>query len=223
MRYWPVLDVLPHGDAPICEIGSGAAGLSSWTGRPIIGVDPGPDERHGGVIALPNLRRVVGDGAHVPLADGSVAATVAVDTFEHIPSSERARVVAEMIRVTQPGGRIVIIGPTGREAGEADRWLLQSLRNPGPEPPWAAWLEEHMTMGLPTVDEMTALLQGSRVGRLRSAGYLNVSLWRVMHTAAMSGPRLGPAHVPVWGSFARVARRYRRGPFYRWMFVADLT
>jgi SAM-dependent methyltransferase len=159
----------------------------------------------------------------VPLENESVAATVAVDTFEHIPQHERMHVVKEMSRVTAAGGRIIIIGPTGREAGEADRWLLQALRNGGPGPPWADWLEEHIEFGVPTFDEMSALLEGPRVIRIRSAGYLNISLWRVMHLAAMRGPRLGPAHVPVWGSFARVARRYHRGPFYRWMFVADLT
>ena len=69
---------------------------------------------------------------------------------------------------------------------------------------------------------MRALLESPRVVRVRSAGYLNLWFWRAMHLAALRGPRLGPAHAPVWGPFARLARRYRRGPFYRWMFVADL-
>ena len=223
MRYWPVLDALPPGQGPICEIGSGAAGLSSWTERSIIGVDPGSDERHGELVALPNLTRVIGNGARVPLEDESVSAVVAVDTFEHIPSHVRASVVTEMIRVTERGGRVIIIGPTGPGAAEADRWLLRTLRNRGPAPYWAVWLEEHVEMGVPSVDEMRSLLDNPRVSRVRSAGYLNLTFWRVMHLAAMSGLRLGPAHAPVWGSFARVARRFRRAPFYRWMFVADLT
>jgi SAM-dependent methyltransferase len=223
MRYWPVVDALPAGEAPVCEIGSGPAGLSTWTTRKVIGVDPGSDERHGELAAMPNLERVVGDGAHVPLPDRSVIATVAVDTFEHIPPSSRAVVVDEMTRITAPGGRLVIIGPTGARAADGDRWLLATLRRHGPEPTWAEWLDEHVENGLPTIEEMRSLLRSPRVTRVRTAGYLNVWLWRAMHLAAMKGPRLGPAHVPVWAPFARLARRYRRGPYYRWMFVADLA
>ena len=98
------------------------------------GWDPGPDDRHGDVVALPNLERVQGNGARVPLGDRSVAATVAVDTFEHIPAGERSAVVEEMLRVTAPGGRLVIIGPTGSAAADGDRWLLRTLRRNGPEP-----------------------------------------------------------------------------------------
>ena len=222
MRYWPAVDALPAGDDPVCEIGSGPAGLSSWTDRKIIGVDPGSDDRHGDLIALPNLQRVIGDGTHVPLADRSVIAAVAVDTFEHIPRPLRPVVVSEMTRITAPGGRLIIIGPTGPPAAEADRWLLAALRRRGPEPPWAEWLDEHLDNGLPTLEEMHSLLESPRVMRIRSAGYLNLWFWRAMHLGAMSGPRLGPAHAPTWGVFARAARRYQRGPFYRWMFVADL-
>ena len=174
------------------------------------------------MVALPNLERVQGNGARVPLGDRSVAATVAVDTFEHIPAGERSAVVEEMLRVTAPGGRLVIIGPTGSAAADGDRWLLRTLRRNGPEPSWARWLHEHVENGLPTAEEMRALLESPRVVRVRSAGYLNLWFWRAMHLAALRGPRLGPAHAPVWGPFARLARRYRRGPFYRWMFVADL-
>jgi SAM-dependent methyltransferase len=223
MRYWPVVDALPARNAPVCEIGSGPAGLSSWTERRVIGVDPGSDERHGELTPLPNLERVVGDGADLPLADRSVMAAVAVDTLEHIPHARRPAVVSEMARVTAPNGRIIIMGPTGAAAAQGDRWLLEMLTEQDPEPEWAVWLEEHLSNGLPTLAEMHALLALPRVIRVRSQGYLNLGLWRIMHLAAVRGPRLGPAHSPVWGTFARLARRYARRPFYRWMFVADLS
>jgi SAM-dependent methyltransferase len=186
-------------------------------------VDPGDDDRHGELVALPNLQRVVGDGARIPLAEGSVIAAVAVDTFEHIPPAQRRAVVSEMERVTAPGGRLVIMGPTGPRAAEGDRWLLDTLKRRNPAPPWAVWLEEHLENGLPTLSEMQELLDSPRVVRVRSRGYLNLWLWRTMHLGALKGSRLGAAHGPVWGAFARVARRYARGPFYRWMFVADLS
>jgi len=222
MRYWPVVDALPDGDDPVCEIGSGPAGLSTWTDRKIIGVDPGSDDRHRELAPLPNLERLVGDGTNVPLADRSVTAAVAVDTFEHIPAAKRRGVVREMERVTAPGGRVIIMGPTGGPAAEGDRWLLETLRAQERPPDWALWLEEHLENGLPTQMEMTSLFDSPRVVRVRSQGYLNLRFWRMMHLAAIKGPRLGPAHVPIWGAFARLARRYADGPFYRWIFIADL-
>jgi SAM-dependent methyltransferase len=224
MRYWPVLEALPPDCDTVCEIGSGAAGLSTWTEATVIGVDPGSDDRHGDFRALPNLRRVLGSGSAIPLSDRSVSATVAVDTFEHIPPDERQQVVDEMIRVTRPGGRVVIIGPIGPEAAAGDRWLFDRLSNPGPAPDWSQWLVEHFEMGVPTVGEIAQLLARPRVERVISAGYLNVHLWRMMHSVAMK-PRhhLGRLHGPVWGTFALIARRYRRGPFYRQMFVAYLS
>jgi SAM-dependent methyltransferase len=223
MRYWPVLSALPICDGVVCEIGSGPAGLATWTQRPIIGIDPGPDDRHGVVTALPNLRRLVADAAGIPLPDESVCAAVAVDTLEHIPAHARGRVVAEMIRVTQRRGRVIIIGPTGPEAAEGDRWLLRTLYSDGGRPDWSVWLEEHIELGLPTAEDLNAFLDCRRVNAVRSAGYLNLTFWRMMHLAARSGPRLGPLHGPVWQPFASVAWQFRRPPFYRWMFVAELT
>jgi SAM-dependent methyltransferase len=222
-RYWPVIDALPDDDErSICEIGSGPAGLASWTPRPVIGVDPGADERHGGVAPLSNLRRVLGDGSAIPLESRSVGAAVAVETFEHIPRAARPAVAAELIRVTRPGGRVIVMGPAGAAAGRADRWLLDHLEGLPRVPEWSIWLSEHMEMGLPTVPELEGLFADRRVARVTSTGYFNVALWRIMHFAALHGPRLGPAHAPLWGMFARLAHRYRRGPFYRWLVVADL-
>ena len=222
MRYWPVVDALAGVTGPVCEIGSGPAGLASWTDRQVIGVDPGGDERHGDFRALPNLERVVGDGAHIPLASDSVAVAVAVDTFEHIPQPSRHAVAAELVRITRPGGRVVVIGPTGPAARAGDAWLLETFRRRDRVPDWAVWLAEHVEMGVPTVDEMVSLFSDEPVVSVAQTGVLNVRLWQVMHLAALRGPRLGPAHVPLWGSFARLARRYHRGPFYRWMFVAEI-
>ena len=41
LRYRPVVDALPAIDLPICDVGSGRAGIAAWTSRPVIGVDPG--------------------------------------------------------------------------------------------------------------------------------------------------------------------------------------
>src|SRR4051794_33315994 len=111
LRYRPVVDALPMIDLPICDVGSGRAGIAAWTDRAVIGVDPGSDERHGGGVQPPNMTRVHSDGAHLPLGDASVSAAIAVDTFEHIRAADRQAVIDEMKRVTAPGGRVIIIGP----------------------------------------------------------------------------------------------------------------
>ncbi len=233
MRYEPVLDVLASGGSRICEVGSGAAGIARWTTRPVMGVDPGPDDRHGDLVAPENLQRVMGSGDAIPLADGSVAASVAIDTIEHIPRELRDRVVAEMVRVTASGGQVIIIGPTGAPAAMADRRLLDLLHRRGTYGGWTTWLEEHIEFGLPSIEEVDGYLRSlARVQHVGVRGELNLTLWWIMHRIAMGlFPRVGPLryvphpipyHAQLWAPVAILARRYRRGPFYRYMFVASI-
>jgi Methyltransferase domain len=233
MRYEPVLDVLPPVDGAICEVGSGSAGIARWTSRRIIGVDPGPDDRHGDLMTPPNLERIIGSGAAIPLGDGSVTACVAIDTVEHIPREHRAAVIAEMVRVTASGGRVVIIGPTGAEAADADRRLLNRLHQRGIYGGWTTWLEEHIEFGLPSQQELDGYLRSlPRVRSISVQGALNLRLWWAMHNAAMGLPRVGPLrrvphplplHAHIFSPIAILARQYRRGPAYRYMFVAEIA
>jgi SAM-dependent methyltransferase len=230
MRYLPVLGVLPADGSAICEVGSGAAGLARWTDRPVIGIDPGPDERHGELTVPANLTRVDGRGEAIPLDDAAVAACVAIDTLEHVPATMRAAVIAEMVRVTKPGGVVVLMGPAGAEAALADRRLLDTLHRRGTFGGWTVWLEEHLEFGLPTVEDLeTYLTANQRVNDVDVRGELNLRLWWAMHRAAMGVPRRGPlrriphptpVHAYVWTPLAVAARSYRRGPFYRYMLVA---
>jgi SAM-dependent methyltransferase len=223
-RYWPVIGALPDGPLPVCEVGSGPSGLARWTDREVIGVDPGDDDLHVDHRPVPNLRRVVGSGAAIPLEDASVAAAVAADTMEHVLPDERAATVAEMVRVTAPGGRVVLIGPTGPAAAEADRWLIEQFHRRGGLPPWAIWLSEHEERGVPAIEELTAWLSLPRVRAVSVRGVLSVRHWKTMHLAAMGAlPRFGPLDPLVWQPFADFALHDRRGPFYRQVVVADVT
>lgn len=60
LLYEPVVAALPHSELGVCEVGSGPAGLAEWTDRPILGIDPGSDARHGSLQQPPNLRRLRG-------------------------------------------------------------------------------------------------------------------------------------------------------------------
>jgi SAM-dependent methyltransferase len=226
LRYLPVAGALPRSALPICEVGSGPAGLAAWTDRDVIGVDPGPDDRHGPTPRPPNLRRLDGDGSHLPLDDRTAAAAVAVDTMEHVPPSARRAVVEEMVRVTAPEGRVIIMGPTGEAAARGDRFVLARLRSLGVGIEVAGWLEEHFENGLPTVEEVVDLLSGDRIERITVRGYFNLRLWRVMHRAAMGDlPRLPREHLIhhlIWAPFGALARRVNRPPCYRSLVVAHL-
>jgi SAM-dependent methyltransferase len=226
LRYRPVVDALPHLDLPICDVGSGRAGIAAWTDRPVIGVDPGEDDRHGAGLQPPNMTRIRSEGANLPLDDLSAAAAVAVDTFEHIPRADRQAVVDEMKRVTAPGGRVIIIGPASPEAAEGDRRLLQRWIARDPQNPVVGWLREHVENGLPTVEELVELLGQSRITTVSTTGIFNLRLWWLMHRRAMGDfphPR-GSHHVHhlAWGAVGVVARHWPRGPFYRHMVVAEL-
>jgi len=225
LRYLPVVEALPASGLPVCEIGSGTAGLAAWTDRAVVGVDPGPDERHGEVVAPANLLRVRGDGAHVPLADRSACAAVAVDTFEHIPPDARGAVVDEMKRVTADGGRVVIIGPSGPAAVDGDRRVLARMREIGADH-IIVWLEEHFEHGLPTAQELVGLLGDERIASIEVTWVFNIRLWWLMHSVVSRRiPEPWPMHRVhhlVWRPVAEVARRVHRGPCYRCMVVAQL-
>jgi SAM-dependent methyltransferase len=226
LRYSPVVNALPISALPICEVGSGPTGLAAWTPRIVIGVDPGADDRHGDVNIAPNFQRVEGDGANIPLPDASVSAAVAVDTFEHIPHEARAAVVSEMKRVVVDGGRLIMIGPTGPAAAAADAKVLSRWRERGETSGVVEWLSEHQQLGLPAVDELVCYLDGERVRSVRVQGVLNVQLWWLMHRALLgdfSRSRAAfAAQLLLTHPFSALARGWRRGPFYRYLVVAEI-
>jgi SAM-dependent methyltransferase len=226
LRYRPAVEALPPDDGrAVCEVGSGPAGLAAWTDRRVIGIDPGDDERHGTLpTEVSNLERKRASGARVPLEDDSVAAAVAVDTLEHIPPVERPAVLGEMARVTAPGGRVVLVGPAGPAAGQGDRWLIERAGDSSRDVSWVHWLHEHVEHGVPSVEGLRSLLLSAGAHRVTAAGVLNIRLWRIMHEVGLGlrpEPR-GPLYDLLWRPFGTLARRYRRGPFYRWVVVGHL-
>jgi SAM-dependent methyltransferase len=226
LRYRPVVEALPAIDLPICEVGSGRAGIAAWTSRPVIGVDPGADDRHGAGVQPPNMTRVRSGGARLPLGDSSVSAAIAVDTLEHIPPADRQAVVNEMKRVTAPGGRVIIIGPAGTEAAIGDRRLLDRWMASDPDNPVVGWLSEHVEHGLPSVAELVGLLGRERVTGIRTRGVFNLRLWWLMHRRAMEDfPQVRGSHRVhhlAWGIVGVAARNWQRGPFYRHIVIADI-
>ncbi len=62
-----------------------------------------------------NVDFSVADGTALPFDDASFDAAYSVSVIEHIPGDGDAKALAELARVTLPGGRIVVTLPHGEE------------------------------------------------------------------------------------------------------------
>lgn len=120
-------------------------------------------------------RYVCAEGAHLPFADGSFDSVVSADVIEHIPPPRRPAFVRELFRVSRRW--VILAVPRGdgdvREAEWAVDEYYGSLH--GTAHPWLA---DHFSMGVPTRDEMAAMLHecGARFCR-HPNGYL--PRWRI--------------------------------------------
>lgn len=93
----------------------------------------------------------------LPFADATFEASTSLDVLEHILPPDRARFVAEMLRVTSR--RAVLCCPLGTPEHEAAEHEIQEWYRSvaGSDHPWLA---EHLGHGLPSLDELQALFAG---------------------------------------------------------------
>jgi ubiquinone/menaquinone biosynthesis C-methylase UbiE len=103
--------VRPAGDERVLDIGTGAGALALALAplvREVVGVDPVPEllelarER-----AAANTEFVEGDGTALPFPDGDFDLAGTHRTLHHIGRPDL--VVAELARVTRPGGHVLVI------------------------------------------------------------------------------------------------------------------
>ncbi|WP_076476228.1 class I SAM-dependent methyltransferase [Williamsia sterculiae] len=73
-------------------------------GATYLSAEPDPAEMH--AAALPHRTSVRASGVALPFADGSVDVCLSSNVAEH--TADRWRMAAEMVRVTRPGGLVVI-------------------------------------------------------------------------------------------------------------------
>lgn len=129
--------VLPRGDERALDVGTGAGALAFALAplvREVVGIDRVPEllerarER---VRELSNVTFVEGDAESLPFEDASFDLVGTLRTLHHVPRPEL--VVAELARVTRPGGLILVvdqIAPSDPlEAIEVDRF--ERARDPG--------------------------------------------------------------------------------------------
>ena len=122
--------VLPHGDERALDVGTGAGALALALAplvREVVGIDRVPEllalarER---AAELPSVSFVEGDATALPFEDFSFDLTGTVRTLHHVPHPEI--VIAEMVRVTRLGGRLLVVDQLAPvdplEALELDRF-----------------------------------------------------------------------------------------------------
>ena len=129
--------VLPEGDERVLDVGTGAGALALALApvvREVVGIDRVPEllelarERARG---LANVAFVEGDAESLPFEDESFDLVGTLRTLHHVPRPEL--VVAELVRVTCAGGRILVadqLAPVDPlEALALDRF--ERARDPG--------------------------------------------------------------------------------------------
>lgn len=102
-------DALTRG--PILNLGCGTGGFNAaavQAGASVIGVDADADAV--AICALRGGRYVRAEGEALPFRDGAFALVHCFSVIEHVRSVERT--VAEMVRVTRPGGALYVHTPS---------------------------------------------------------------------------------------------------------------
>ena len=238
VRFEPVLALVRETDGrTLLDVGSGSAGLAPWLGPrwSVTAVDTNFEDYGGAVGPLADsAHRLVADARRLPFPDRSFDVTVAIDLLEHVGSSERPRILAELCRVT--ARRLIVAGPAGAAALAADERLADLYRRRVGRLP--GWLEEHLEHGLPEPAEIEAALRPH--GRVQLIGNESVhaherivrfearrpgrAATRLVRAALAPGAReMGR---PRPRQAARVVLRLLRGrdhsPTYRTIAVLDL-
>lgn len=106
------------GGMSVLEVGCGTGVVTRELARRIgpdgsvVGSDPTPGlidvaRQLAAEVELPGLSFEVQDGRALPYADGSFDLVCAVTVLSHVP--DREEVLRELVRVTRPGGRVLIM------------------------------------------------------------------------------------------------------------------
>jgi ubiquinone/menaquinone biosynthesis C-methylase UbiE len=105
--------VAPAGDERALDSGTGSGALAFALAphvREVVGVDLVPellDQARQRAERFPNATFVEGDATKLPFGYGSFDLAGSLRTLHHIPRPELA--MAELVRVTRPGGRVLVV------------------------------------------------------------------------------------------------------------------
>ncbi|OBG14226.1 SAM-dependent methyltransferase [Mycolicibacterium celeriflavum] len=116
---WHGVHGSPAAGQTVLDVGGGPGYFSGSFGDKgfrYIGVEPDPAEMHGGPATTTAATYVRASGMALPFADASVDICLSSNVAEHVP--QPWRMGREMLRVTRPGGLVVLsytvwLGPFG--------------------------------------------------------------------------------------------------------------
>jgi ubiquinone/menaquinone biosynthesis C-methylase UbiE len=173
VRYGLIRGALPPAPARVCELGVGGGWL-------LHSLHEDGYDVHGCDVSLKDfpLNSPIADrilqtsGARLPFPDNHFDATYSCDVLEHVYPAERAAFLAELVRITKPGG-VVALTAFFRNTISFRLWGVGYLLFRGTLP---AWYTEHLTIPLPSEEETFAQLSQALVGvrRVRYQGSLNI-------------------------------------------------
>jgi ubiquinone/menaquinone biosynthesis C-methylase UbiE len=156
VRYSLVADKLPPPPARICEIGIGGGWL-------LKALDAHGYDVHGCDKSVPQelLESPLGSrirqtsGCQLDYPDNYFDATLSCDVLEHVSPHDRDSFLSELIRITKPGGLVVLTAFfTNTKAFRL--WGVGQLLAHGSLPSWYC---EHLTIPLPRHDRVLSYLQ----------------------------------------------------------------
>ncbi|HJT95313.1 MAG TPA: class I SAM-dependent methyltransferase [Mycobacterium sp.] len=116
---WRSANATSPADRTLLDVGGGPGYFASAfadAGIDYIGVEPDPAEMHAGPTVTDESTYVRASGMALPFADASVDICLSSNVAEHVP--QPWRLGREMLRVTKPGGLVVLsytvwLGPFG--------------------------------------------------------------------------------------------------------------
>jgi ubiquinone/menaquinone biosynthesis C-methylase UbiE len=124
----------PSGDERALDVGTGAGGLALSLAplvREVVGLDPVPELLElARARAAPNTEFVEGDGTALTYPDGAFDLAGTHRTLHHVAQPER--IVAELARVTRPGGHVLVVDQLapGEPAEAAELHEFETVRDP---------------------------------------------------------------------------------------------
>lgn len=148
----------------ILELGSGWLGIAPYLDKMVVGVD----EDFGGK-KFHLLKQVKGNILKVPFADNSFDYVICVDVLEHLTKEQRARALAEILRVAKKEFFIGV--PCGRQSYQQDKKLEIKYRKIFDRQ--FSFLQDHLKFGLP---EESEIMQGLNLASKRNHKKITIKI-----------------------------------------------
>jgi ubiquinone/menaquinone biosynthesis C-methylase UbiE len=167
VRYALIQGALPPQPARVCELGVGG-GWQLQTlhdeGYDVFGCDVSLKDFPSNSPIRDCVKEI--SGSKLPFPDNHFDATYSCDVLEHVHPAERPAFLAEIVRVTKPGG-VVVMTAFFRNTFSFRLWGVGYLFLKGTLP---SWYTEHLTIPLPSEAETTAFFS-QRLTNLRVVRY----------------------------------------------------